>query len=222
MEDPSEIIQRAEKLIEDAVWHSMENEDLQKETAAYSKAKLILESIKDIPPDIQPEHDRVMSYCLMRISDTQSKLGEDADISLIKTSLELAERSGDPVQIARSTLAFGIKLLNQGQVSEAEVHFRRIFTLSEEMKDNRDMQQVLGWMFIVRTNILLGKSLYDQAFKLAQDAINTLHPIENYAGLRVAYRLLAKCQIILGNNDEANASLRMAEKYETLAKEHHQ
>ena len=222
MGNPEEIIKNAEALIEAAIWESLETEDFQRELDEYVKARDMLESIKDLSADLQNEHDRVLSYCLIRIGDAQSKLGTENDVSLIKKSLELAERSQDPVQIARSTLYFGIHLLNQGKIPEAEIEFGRIFALAEEMDENRDMQQTLGWTLIVRTNILLGKSLYDQALKVAEHAIGILNSIDNYAGLRVAYRLLAKTQQALGDDKEAEISLQLAEKYEGLAKEHHQ
>ena len=222
MGNPKEVIKNAEELIEAAVWESLETEDYDRELKKYVKARHLLESINDVPTDLQMEHDRVLSYCLMRISDAQSKLGVENDSALIEKSLELAERSQDSVQIARSSLNFGIYLLNQGQIPEAEERFRRVFALAEDMDDNRDMQQTLGWTLIVRTNILLGKSLYNQACSVIEDAIGILSSIDNYAGLRVAYRLLSKTQQILGDDKEAEISLQLAEKYEGLAKEHHQ
>ena len=222
MGNPKEVIKNAEELIEAAVWESLETEDYDRELKKYVKARHLLESINDVPTDLQMEHDRVLSYCLMRISDAQSKLGVENDSALIEKSLELAERSQDSVQIARSSLNFGIYLLNQGQIPEAEERFRRVFALAEDLDDNRDMQQTLGWTLIVRTNILLGKSLYNQACSVIEDAIGILSSIDNYAGLRVAYRLLSKTQQILGDDKEAEISLQLAEKYEGLAKEHHQ
>ena len=220
--NPEEVIKNVEELIEAAVWESIETEDYDREFKKYVKAHHLLESINDVPTDLQMEYDRVLSYCLMRISDVQSKLGAESDITLIEKSLELAERSQDSVQIARSSLNFGIHLLNQGLIPEAEERFRRVFALAEDMDDNRDMQQTLGWTLIVRTNILLGKSLYNQACSVIEDAIGILSSIDNYAGLRVAYRLLSKTQQILGDDKEAEISLQLAEKYEGLAKEHHQ
>jgi tetratricopeptide (TPR) repeat protein len=215
-------IKQAEVLIENAVWQALENEDHSAELESYEEAQRMLQTLADLSADVQREHDRVMAYCLMRINDARTRLDKKSDEELLKESLRLAERSGDEVQTARSSLSMGIHLLNSGQLPEAESHLRRVFDLAEGMEDNRDMQQVVGWTLIVRANILLGKSLYEQARHVAEDAIGTLQSIENYAGLRVAYRLLASAQRSSGQDEKAQESLKMADRYEEMAKKQHQ
>ncbi|TFG06135.1 hypothetical protein EU538_10675 [Candidatus Thorarchaeota archaeon] len=221
MNAPLKTIKQAEALIENAVWQALENEDHGAELESYEEVQRMLQTLADLSADVQREHDRVMAYCLMRINDARTRLDEKSDEELLKESLRLAERSGDEVQTARSTLSMGIHLLNSGQLPEAEDHLGRVFDLAEGMEDSRDMQQVVGWTLIVRANILLGKSLYGQAKRVAEDAISTLGAIDNYAGLRVAYRILASVYRSLGTEKEAGECMRMAEEYENLAKTHH-
>ncbi len=221
MNDPVKTIKQAEVLIEKAVWQALENEDHGAELESYEEAQRILQTLADLSADVQRERDRVMAYCLMRINDARTRLDEKSDEELLKESLRLAERSGDEVQTARSTLSMGIHLLNSGQLPEAECHLGRVFDLAEGMEDSRDMQQVVGWTLIVRANILLGKALYGQAKRVTEDAISTLGAIDNYAGLRVAYRILASVYRSLGTEKEAGECMRMAEEYENLAKMHH-
>ncbi|TFF68077.1 hypothetical protein EU520_00910 [Candidatus Thorarchaeota archaeon] len=222
MNDPLQTIQQAEELMERALWQALEDEDHVVELESYGEAQKLLQSLSDLPADMQREHDRGVAYCFMRINDVQVRLEQESDGDLLSESIRLAERSGDTVQFARSSLSMGIHLLNSGQLPEAESHLRRVFDLAEGMEENRDMEQVVGWTLIVRANILLGKSLYRQAKHVAEDAIGMLRSIENYAGLRVAYRLLASAQRSSGQDEKAQESLKMTDRYEEMAKKRHQ
>ena len=220
--DAKDTIAKAEEIIEDAIWKSQEKEDWEWELAEYRKATEMLTSLKDLSGDIELERKRVLSYCLMRIDESLVKLERhEGAVRRAEESLELANQSGDTVQIARSKLALGIRLLDEGKLPAAETHFGEIITEGMDSED-KDLKQVVGWALLVRANILKGKSLYDQALYVAQDAAGILAGIENYAGLAQVYSLIAKLQMDLGSLDASKIASEASEGYAKQAKEHRQ
>ena len=218
--DVKDAIAKAEKLIEDALWEVQVNEDREWELAEYRKATEILVNLKDLSDIEELERKRVLAFCLMRIDETLVNLdrAEDA-VRRAQESLDLALESGDTVQIARSKLAMGIRLLNEGKLPAAESYFGDI--IKEGMdSDDSDLKQVVGWTLLVRANILKGKSLYNQALIVAEDAAGVLAGIENYAGLAQIYSLIAALQNEMGNPEEAKKSLDVSESYAEKAKKH--
>ena len=219
MEDYACMIKDAEKMIEKAMWQTVTDENHERELEIYLKAKGILDSMGDLSPSLKKEHARVLSYCLMRIANTEAILDKKSGIEKERESLRLAEISEDEVQIARALLALGIGLLNQGKLPEAENQWRRVFKIAQDHEDNNDMQQVLGWTLVVRSNVLMGKSLYNQALALALEASGILSSISNYAGMAVANRALANAYRALGNNKQAEKCNQLAEFYQQKARE---
>lgn len=216
--DELKTIRRIEEAIEDAMWTSIENSDHEKALQQYELAKQQLESL-----EISQEHDRerkrVLSYCLMRINDALNNLGRSADsIEQANEVLRIAEESEDRVQTLRAKLALGIAFLNSGILPEAESHFGAIIKETMDEKEDKDVMQVYGWTLIVRVNILMGKSLYNQAEELVKRAIGVLIDIKNYAGLRTAFSIYARIDESNGDPDTAEAHRRMAEVYDYLAK----
>ncbi len=216
-------IQEIERSIEDALWTSVQDEDHEKALLKFEKAKGALDSIELITGDIEKEQKRVLSYCLMRINDALEHLDRsDGSIVRAEESLRLAEASEDRVQILRSKLALGVALLNSGNLSDAESHFTDIILQTQDETENRDVIQLYGWTLIVRVNILLGKSLYNQAKELADQALGVLSGIKNYAGLRTACSLLSRIYQIEGNIEKSKSYSERSEQYANLAKEHRQ
>ncbi|MDF1539962.1 MAG: hypothetical protein P1Q69_13780 [Candidatus Thorarchaeota archaeon] len=217
--DAKGVIAQAEEMIENALWESLETENWEQELAGYQKATELLTSLKGLSGAIELERKRVLSYCLMRIDEALVKLErEEGAIRRAEESLELAIQSGDKVQIARSKLALGIRLLNEGKLPAAESHFGDIITEGQDSEDE-DMKQVVGWAFLVRANILKGKSLYDQALYIAETAAGLLAGIKNYAGLAQTYSLIAKLQMDLGNPGASEDASEASEAYAKKAKE---
>ncbi len=217
-----EKIKLAESIIEKAIWDAVRNEDSEAELKSYREVEKTLEGLCDLPETVERERKRVLAYCLMRIDETLNALGESAGtLERAEKSLLLAIESGDSVQIARSRLAMGVRLLNDGKLPEAENQFTDIIKGGIE-SENRDMQQVVGWTLLVRANILKGKSLYDQALSVAQDAAGILSSIDNYAGLRQIYSLISVLYLDLGNKDESEKAKDMSVYFEKKAKEKQQ
>jgi tetratricopeptide (TPR) repeat protein len=211
-------IKKAESLMESAMWESRENEDYQTEIDAYLSAKEILEGLNDLSPNIQRERDKALSYCLMRTDEALVNMGkEDGTINRLKESLDLAEKSEDSVQIARCHFAIGIRLLNQGDIPEAESNWREVFRLAEGHDDNEEMQQVLGWTLLARAHVVNAKSLYKQAHAILLTAETKLISIKNYAGLAAVHNLLAQVYASLGDSDQSEISRKRASEYNELA-----
>ena len=222
MDTRLERIQLAETMIEEALWTAVRNEDIEAELKSYREVEKILNSLCDLPKAIEQERKRVLAYCLMRIDESLNNLGEsEGTLERAEESLRLAIESGDSVQIARSRLAKGIRLLNDGKLPEAEIQFTDIIKGRIE-SENSDMQQVVGWTLIVRTSILKGKSLYDQALSVAHDAVGILSNIDNYAGLRQVYSLISALYLDLGNKDESGKAKDLSAHFDKKAKEEQQ
>ncbi|MHA2423668.1 MAG: hypothetical protein ACXAEF_02705 [Candidatus Thorarchaeota archaeon] len=219
---PKTAISKAEKIIENAIWESEEREDWEWELAEYRKATEILTGLKELTGDVELERKRVLAYCLMRIDETLVKLERtEGAVRRAQESLDLAIESGDTVQIARSKLAMGVRLLNEGKLPAAESHFGDIIKEGLD-SENPELKQVVGWALLVRANILKGKSLYNQALIVAQDAAGILSGIQNYAGLAQVYSLISKLQHDIGNPDDAEKSLEMSKSFAAEAKKHRQ
>lgn len=216
-------IQEIENSIEDALWESVRDNDHEKALQEYENAKKDLESIDAQTEDVDKERKRVLSYCLMRINDALENLEQsEGSIRRAEESLRLAEESEDRVQTLRSKLALGVALLNLGKLREAESHFTDIILQTQDETENNDVIQVYGWTLIVRVNILLGKSLYNQAKELANQALGVLSGIENYAGLRTVYSLLSRVYQIEGDNEKAEHYRQRSEDYAKLARDYRQ
>ena len=226
MADPVDTIRRLQEIensLEDALWDSVQDNDYEKALQAYETCKNDLESIHPLSEDVDKERKRVLSYCLMRMNDVLERLNNaEGNIARAEESLKLADESEDRVQILRSKLGLGIALLNSGNIPDAESHFTDIILQTQDETKNRDVIQVYGWTLIVRVNILLGKSLYNQARELANQALGTLSGIKNYAGLRTACSLLSRIYQIEGNAAESELYRQRSEDYAELAKTNRQ
>ncbi|TET12437.1 MAG: hypothetical protein E3J86_00195 [Candidatus Thorarchaeota archaeon] len=216
-------LKEIEKSIEDALWTSVIDEDYEKALTAYEKAKKDLEPIEIISGDVEREQKRLLSYCIMRINDALEYLERsEGSIERAEESLRLAEESEDLIQILRSKLAVGVTLLNTGKLPEAESHFTDIILQTQDEIENKDVIKIYGWTLIVRVNILLGKSLYNQAKELANQALGVLSSISNYAGLRTACSLLSRIYQNEGNIEKSKSYSERSEEYAQKAKEHRQ
>ncbi len=219
MANQKETIKAIEDMIESAMWDAISAMDAKRELEAYKKAESQLLALTDLSPDDLLEQKRVLSYCLMRMDEVLNNLGEtEGSMTRAEKSLQLAIESGDLVQIARSRLMVGIRMLNSGNLREAESQFADIITGGID-SDDSEMQQVVGWTLLVRANILKGKSLYDQALYVAQDAAGILSRIENYRGLEQVYSLMSKLYMDLGNPEKSDEMTVLSKAFGTKAME---
>jgi tetratricopeptide (TPR) repeat protein len=218
-----ERLREIEKSIEDAMWKSSEDEDYDRAVKTYDLLEKELRSMTGLSSEEESERLSILSYCIMRHTDALGYTETPGEpIKRSKEALEIAEQSGSRVQTLRAKMALGVALLNTGNLPEAEKHFGDIITDTRNETEDHDVIQVYGWTLIVRVNILLGKSLYDQAEELAKQALGVLSGIDNYAGLRTANSLLARIHEAKGEAEEAKSCKESAEYYADLAKEKRQ
>ncbi|TFF91546.1 hypothetical protein EU546_08450 [Candidatus Thorarchaeota archaeon] len=216
-------LREIEDSIEETMWESGEDGDYNSALQVYEKLEEELRSLSNLSENEESEMLRILSYCIMRHTDAMARVDTSYDsIKRSKEALELAEKSYSRVQALRAKMALGVALLNRGELAEAEKHFATIIMATRDETEDRDVIQVFGWTLIVRVNILLGKSLYNQAEELAKQALGVLSGIENYAGLRTANSLLGHIYEARGEPEKAKRCRESAEYYAKLAKEHRQ
>jgi tetratricopeptide (TPR) repeat protein len=192
LSSPERDIFEAEELIEQAVWRGSRDQDFKSELTLCSEAKIILDGLTDLDPISEKHRRRALSQCLLRIDHAYVGLG-DHEWSIERTSeaLNLAETSGSAVQIARALLSLGNAYLNAGDIQSAESQWVRLLLLAEEYPNDKEMQKVVGLALIVRGHVLNGKSLYNQAARVLEDAYSTLMDVGDYFGCISACELLA-------------------------------
>ncbi|MFW9768532.1 MAG: hypothetical protein ACFFF9_11200 [Candidatus Thorarchaeota archaeon] len=213
---PERAILNAEELIDQAIWRGTYEQDFKSELTLCSEAKIILEGLADLDPILEKQRRRTLSQCLLRIDHAYVGLG-DHEYSVDRTTeaLTLAETSGSDVQVARALLSLGIGLLNSGDVHGAERQWVRLLLLAEEYPDDKEMQTVVGQTLVVRGHVLDGKSFYDQAARILEDAYSTLLHVGDYLGCVTACDLLAEIYTKMDSPDKASTYQSKAEEIRT-------
>ena len=74
------------------------------------------------------------------------------------------------------------------------------------------MKNVVGWTLVVRGHVLNGKSFYDQAARVLEDAYATLVDVGDYFGCASACDLLADVYIKLDAPEKAETYRSKAEE----------
>ncbi len=214
-----EKIKEAEEKIEIALWIAVEDSDFSKELKAYEKVKAELNSLTNLPDKIEKERNRVLSFCLMRIDNTLVNL-EDTEnaVKRTKDALAIAEKSENPLAIARCLLAYGNRLIGKGEIEEAEKQFTKVFDLAENNPDEEDIQQTKGWALIVKGHLAFKLELYDQALSELRKSEEILKTIDNYAGIAQANELMAIVYQDLSDTDNADICKQKALEFKEKAR----
>lgn len=211
---PERAILDAEELIDQAIWRGTYNQDFKSELTLCSEAKIILEGLSNLDPILEKHRRRSLSQCLLRIDHAYVGLGDhEWSVDRSTEALTLAETSGSDIQIARALLSLGNGFLNAGDIVSAERQWVRLLLLAEEYPDDNEMQNVVGWTLIVRGHVLNGKSLYDQAAHILEDAYATLVNVGDYFGCTSACDLLADVYFKLDAPEKAETYKSKAEEY---------
>ena len=135
------------------------------------------------------------------------------EIVVLKEALEKAENAKDNEKIAKCSLDLGLYLLSDGKLPQAEEQFTRVIKLADEQKENEELQRLLAETYLVRGNILMGKSLYDQAVYLLELAISLFIKFKNNNRLASANRVLSKAYMGLGDTEKAKEMEKNAKHY---------
>lgn len=211
-------LKQAEEKIESTLWQAVKDSDHEVELQHYEEVRKFLLSLSKLPSDLAQERDRILSYCLMRIDNTLVELGDSTNaVDRAREAFDVAQRSGNDVQLARCSLAYGTRLLNSGDLSAGESQFELVYKLAERNLDDKDIQQTLGWALIVRGHILNGKSLYNQALTVLEEAEEICLSIDNYAGIARVNELLIQVYRNLNDPERAEACKKKAEFYQKKA-----
>lgn len=211
-------LKQAEDTIETALWQAVKDSNHEVELQRYQEVKDYLLSLSGLPSDLTQERDRILSYCLMRIDNALVELGDSNDaVGRAREAYDVAQRSGNAIQLARCALAYGTRLLNVGDLSAAESQFKLVYKLADKYPNDKDIQQTLGWALIVRGHILSGKSLYTQALEVLKEAEEICLAIDNYAGLAQVNSLLAQVYGNLNEPARVEECKKKAEEYQKKA-----
>ena len=122
------------------------------------------------------------------------------------------------MEILQAKQSLGIALLNDGQIAKAEDQFTDIIKRTLDERDDKDLSHILGTTLVVRTNILLGKSLYNQALQIGLEALGILSGTQDYKGLRAACSAVSRAYRSLGDEDNAETYQKRVEDYERKLK----
>jgi len=202
---PERAILDAEELIDQAMWRGTNDQDFKSELTLCSEAKIILEGLSDLDSIQEKHRRRALSQCLLRIDHAYVGLGDHQwSVDRTTEALSLAETSGSDVQVARALLSLGNGLLNSGDIVNAERQWVRLLLLAEEHPDDNEIQNVVGWTLVMRGHVLNGKSLYDQAARVLEDAYSTLVHVGDYFGCVSACELLADVYSKLDSPEKAD------------------
>ncbi len=137
----------------------------------------------------------------------------DERLDKLQKALTQAEEAKDDVKIAYCALDLGLYLLSDSKLPAAEEQFARIIKMAKPEKTNDELQKVLGEAYLIRGNILMGKSLYSQAVYLLDLAIALFSKFKNYNRLASAHRVLSKAYMSLGDTPKAEEAEKMAKFY---------
>jgi hypothetical protein len=213
---PERAIFDAEELIDQAIWRGTYEKDFKSELTLCSEAKIILEGLSELDPILEKHRKRALSQCLLRIDHAYVGLGDhEWSVDRSTEALTLAETSGSDVQVARALLSLGNGLLNAGAVANAQRQWVRLLLLAEEHPDDKEMQNVVGWTLVVRGHVLNGKSLYNQAARVLEDAYSTLVYVGDYFGCASACDLLADVYSKLESPEKADTYKSKADECRT-------
>lgn len=153
---------------------------------------------------------RALAYCLMRQGNMLRVLGRAEEAAcLSEREIAMARASGDALTLARSLLSYGTNVLVSGDrerglalTSEAQGLFAT--------GDGSDFRQGLGWCWILRADLINAGLIPGDpsAIAIAADnALETLLPIENWPGIARAYAARAKARECLGDAAGSTADL---------------
>ncbi|MGQ4912519.1 MAG: hypothetical protein ACP6KW_10155 [Candidatus Thorarchaeota archaeon] len=146
--------------------------------------------------------------------------GSEKSVEEAEAALHHAEESGNRLQILRARLSLGIALLNAGRIGEAERHFGEVILETKDESEDPDILQVFGQTLLVRANILMGKSLYNQALELGLQALGVLSDASGYVDLRNACSLLSRTYRAMGDSKQADEYERRSQEYSRLIETH--
>ena len=218
MHELSEQIQEIEQLIEKALWDLELHEKLEQALAVYLDAENKLNDLSltaDHP--LYREKQRVLAYCLMRQGNLLRQMEKPQEAQALgEREIAAARASGDEITLARSLMSNGTNLIVTGGLERGLLLIDEARELFERGK-SVDHRQGLGWYWILQADLanagLVERYPYE-VIEMADHALVSLEPIENWPGVARAYAARAKAHERLGNVEQAARDRRLEAEYE--------
>ena len=207
MTAPDLLIKTLENKIESALTDHETQGALEEALLVYSTAETELERLRLAVSDPSyPDHQRVLSYCLLRQANIRRQQGEMAlSRTLGERSIAAAESSRDKIALARSLLAHGPTNILLERVEAGVQNLEDAYALFSS-GDSPDHRQGVGWYWLLRADLMNAGFLEgppDEILSAAKHALDALLPIDNRIGIARAYHAMAAAYTTLGDTDAA-------------------
>ena len=214
----TERIGQAEARIDSALNQLEKQQKLEEALERYQAEVMALEALETDPGDRDnAERHRVLAYGYLRIGNVFRQLGRnDEALKAGERELNCARESGDDLTLARTYMNFGTTLLTSGEAERGLALIERSRPLFE-LGDGFDFKQGLGWYWILQTELALAglKSLEpEDQLAAADQALEILMPIENWAGVARAFALRVRINQSLGREEAAAFDAERQEEYQ--------
>jgi tetratricopeptide (TPR) repeat protein len=200
---------------EGLVWEKKQQPE--KALEAYDLLLREIETVRPETPQEMREKDAIVSYLMLRKAGMlmEGERFEEAE-TLMRGSVEFAERSSNVTVIGRAKLGLGVYYGSTGKIEEAE----KLLTGALETfsgKNDYDSQQGAGWSLLNLGGLHLKKSNLKEAEEKLAKAIELLEKIENWVGVGSAYEMMAKAS--KAKNDHASAKENLSKAITFYEKE---
>lgn len=218
--EATQYIAEAESRIDAALDTFEKKGELEKALVRYEAEAANLEGLETDPQGpAHAERYRVLAYVYLRVGNALRQLDrKDEALKAGENELDCARNSGDDLALARTYMNFGVTLLSSGEAAKGLDYIERSRPLFEA-GDGFDFKQGLGWYWILKAELsLAGLTPAEPEDQLAalDTALETLLPIENWAGIARAYALRARIHESLGRDAAAAADRKRQAEYQTL------
>lgn len=219
-----EKIKEIENQVEKALWGLELKDELDKAFVIYRDAELKLEElgISADSPDYA-EQQRVLAYCLMRQGNLLRQMEKPQEaLALGEREILAARASGDEITLARSLMSNGTNLIVTGGVERGLILLDEARELFEK-GDSNDHRQGLGWYWILQADLAIAGLVErepEEVIEMADHALASLKPIENWPGVARSYAARAKAHERQGNKEAALKDLQKQMKYESKIDPH--
>jgi len=216
--EKSEKTKEIETQIEKALWGLELKDELDKALVIYQDSELKLEELGISADSLDyAKQQRVLAYCLMRQGNLLRQMEKPQEaLALGEREVAAARASSDEITLARSLMSNGTNLIVTGGLERGLIlldEARELF----ERGDSNDHRQGLGWYWILQADLAnagLVKREPEEVIKMADRALISLKPIENWPGVARAYAARAKANERLGNKEAALKDIKEQKEYE--------
>jgi serine/threonine protein kinase len=139
-------------------------------------------------------------YVLINLGNSSHELEEEEfGLSAIRQSLEIFRRTGNQFGSAHALLYIGLRILNEGNLSEAEDYFQESIMLSRKLGDRLTIANLsfyYGVLFLCRGD-------YEKVKQQAWEGLEIGKEINGFVTILSALSLLADVELRLENYDKA-------------------